>query len=49
VIKIGEIGKTCPRCGKIFLGNRCPNCGWEILEELPKSINKEKNMKKLIR
>jgi anaerobic ribonucleoside-triphosphate reductase len=49
VITIGDIGKACPRCGKFFLGNRCPNCGWEVLEETAKTINKEERMKKVHR
>jgi len=47
VMIIGEIGKTCPKCGKFFIGNDCPSCGWKVLEETSKSINKERRMKKM--
>jgi len=49
VVNIGEIGKTCPKCGKFFIGNECPNCGWRVLEEMQKPINKEQRMKKVKR
>jgi len=42
VIIIGEVGKTCPKCGKFFLGNKCPYCEWEVLPATPKSIKKKK-------
>jgi len=42
VIVIGEIGKTCPRCGTFFTGNKCPKCGWEILTVTPKHIEAKK-------
>jgi len=38
---IGQIGKTCPRCGKMFTGNKCPYCGYEILPTTPSLIKKE--------
>jgi rRNA maturation protein Nop10 len=44
VIAIGEIGKTCPKCGKFFIGNECPNCGWKVLEETPKPMKKMKGV-----
>lgn len=31
---MGEIGKTCPKCGTFFMGNKCPNCGWEVLSKV---------------
>jgi len=33
---MGEIPKVCPRCGTVFLGNKCPKCGWEVLPTTPK-------------
>ncbi|MDI6825657.1 MAG: hypothetical protein QMD36_00460 [Candidatus Aenigmarchaeota archaeon] len=47
VIAIGEVGKTCPRCGKFFLGNECPNCGWKVLEEISKPVTRGEQMKKV--
>jgi len=38
---IGEIGKTCPKCGKFFIGNKCPYCGFELLPTIPKSLAKK--------
>jgi len=41
VIDIGEVGKTCPRCGRLFVGNKCPFCGYEVLPEVVKRVKKD--------
>jgi RNA polymerase subunit RPABC4/transcription elongation factor Spt4 len=38
---MGEIGITCKRCGRLFTGNKCPYCGWEVLSEKPKGIERK--------
>jgi len=38
---IGEIGKSCSRCGRFFTGNKCPYCGHELLPIIPKSLSKK--------
>jgi hypothetical protein len=45
VRKFGEIGKTCPKCGRFFLGNECPDCGWKVLEEIPRPMKEKKKRK----
>ncbi len=37
---MGEIGKTCPKCGAFFMGNKCPKCGWEVLPRKKKRIER---------
>jgi rRNA maturation protein Nop10 len=44
---MGEVGKTCQRCGMFFMGNKCPKCGWEVLPSTPKPLSKEEKKKKV--
>jgi RNA polymerase subunit RPABC4/transcription elongation factor Spt4 len=40
---LAEVGKTCPKCGTFFTGNKCPKCGYEILPRISRSIIKKKD------
>jgi hypothetical protein len=46
VVKLAEVGKTCKKCGTFFLGNKCPNCGREVLPVTPKPIQRTKQEKR---
>jgi rRNA maturation protein Nop10 len=46
VVKLVEIGKSCPKCGTFFLGNKCPKCGWELLPVTPGPITRKKDKEK---
>jgi len=46
VIKLAEVGKTCPKCGTFFLGNKCPKCGRETLPMTMKPLQRTKQEKR---
>jgi len=35
---MSDIGITCRICGRLFVGNKCPHCGWEVLNEKIKKM-----------
>jgi len=37
---MGKIGIACKKCGRLFTGNKCPLCGWEISAENFKQIKR---------
>ena len=39
---MGQIPTVCPKCGTIFIGNKCPKCGYEILPTTPQTPKKTK-------
>jgi len=43
---MGEIPNVCPKCGTIFIGNKC-KCGWEVLPVMPKPVVRGKKKGKL--